>query len=147
MAYFVLWNGPQSIIDIYSSMNKYKTMSVVNIKSNHGTVGKRCEYSHIKYWLQNKNNVYVGRMMRIRISAKDSDDGSKTFIIPESKYHNPYIVGKDGTKDEVLQKFRKYFIDSGLVDTAKVELVGKTLGCWCHPEPCHAQIIMDLITR
>ncbi len=25
------------------------------------------------------------------------------------------------------------------------KLVGKNLGCWCHPEPCHGNVIMELL--
>lgn len=24
---------------------------------------------------------------------------------------------------------------------------GKNLGCWCHPEPCHEDILLELIEK
>ena len=26
-----------------------------------------------------------------------------------------------------------------------IELEGKVLGCWCHPEPCHGDILVKLL--
>ena len=131
-------------LSIWIVTNFFPTTNVVNIKANHGQIGKNGKYTHIKYWLMdNSRNVYIGRSLKVGISKKDSDQ--KFFVIPESKYHNPFIIGKDGDRREVLSKFRIYFIKSGLLECAKTELRGKNLGCWCSPEPCHGHIIKELI--
>lgn len=65
-----------------------------------------------------------------------------------SVYGNPYLIGRDGTRDEVCDKYALYF-EKRLQDPqfrAKVlALRGKTLGCWCKPLRCHVDIIKKYI--
>lgn len=63
------------------------------------------------------------------------------YIGRPSKWGNPYEIGKDGTRTEVIEKYREYCRRENLpVD----ELRGKTLGCWCAPHPCHGDVLMEL---
>ena len=63
-----------------------------------------------------------------------------------SIFGNPYIIGKDGTREEVIEKFRIYFQER-LKDpefAAAVErLRGKVLACWCVPAACHGRVIIE----
>ena len=34
-----------------------------------------------------------------------------------------------------------------LLKQSLLELDGKTLGCWCHPDPCHGDILIELIHK
>lgn len=60
-------------------------------------------------------------------------------------YGNPFIIGPDGTREEVLQKFEKYFLDKVQGDpefrALILKLKGKHLFCCCKPLPCHGDII------
>jgi len=61
-------------------------------------------------------------------------------------FGNPYRLYKDGTRDEILEKFRKYFHHRLSNDPAfhqKVhDLKGLRLGCFCRDiHRCHATII------
>lgn len=65
----------------------------------------------------------------------------------ESPFHNPFHVGKDGTRAEVMLKFANYFYSpAGRALRLKALVLipdGSVLGCWCrtkHPE-CHGDII------
>lgn len=55
-----------------------------------------------------------------------------------TKWGNPYIIGRDGTREQVIQKF-KLFV---LPDLDVRELKGKSLVCFCTPQACHAQLIL-----
>jgi hypothetical protein len=73
------------------------------------------------------------------------DKGEKhdTYIGRGSKWGNPYVIGIDGDRDEVIQKF-KYDFDGGFLKFSKEEvhdLKGKSLGCHCHPAACHGDVI------
>lgn len=71
--------------------------------------------------------VYVGRAMpRYHLS---------------SKWGNPYKIGQDGNRDEVITKYR-FYINSLCRDMS--ELKGKDLVCWCAPLPCHADVLLEL---
>ncbi len=65
------------------------------------------------------------------------------YIGRPSKWGNPYVIGKDGTRNEVIAKYKLHLLMSGLVNEVK-ELKGKDLVCWCAPEPCHGDILLEL---
>jgi hypothetical protein len=75
-------------------------------------------------------DVYVGR-------------GKRGTGLKKSKWHNPYVVGKDGTRDEVREKYERYLKASPLMAELP-EIKGKILACHCAPNPCHADILLRL---
>lgn len=62
-------------------------------------------------------------------------------------FGNPYVIGSDGDRTEVIRKFRIYFHERlGMDPTfrAAVEaLRGKILGCFCKPLDCHCDVIIE----
>lgn len=56
-----------------------------------------------------------------------------------SRYGNMFHIGFHGTRDEVCDKYEKYFNENILTDykfRASIHsLKGKTLGCWCRCIP------------
>ena len=64
------------------------------------------------------------------------------YIGRPSKWGNPFTIGKDGTRDEVIAKYRVHLHESGLIADIE-ELRGKTLGCWCAPKPCHGDVLAE----
>lgn len=63
----------------------------------------------------------------------------------ESPFHNPFHVGKDGTRREVLEKFAVYWYAPSQVAFRRTALImiqdDDIIGCWCHPLSCHGDII------
>jgi len=101
---------------------------VINIKKEHL---KKKGYDNLEHWLENENHIYIGRNM--------------SFYVPgavKSKWANPYSVKKYG-RDECLKLYKKYVKDNLMDDLS--ELKGKVLGCWCSPEPCHGNVLINLI--
>lgn len=73
--------------------------------------------AHIK---KDKYDIYVGR---------------------PSKWGNPFTIGKDGTRKEVIEKYENWLLNQpNLIKDIK-ELKGKILACWCSPKDCHANIL------
>lgn len=71
--------------------------------------------------------------------------GEAVYVGRPSKYGNPFVIGKDGTREEVLEKYRKYiYSNQQLLDEIQSELVGKDLVCFCAPLPCHANILLRI---
>ncbi len=67
------------------------------------------------------------------------------YIGRPSKWGNPFVVGKDGARDEVIELYKEWLkTQPKLIAAAKVELRGKTLGCWCSPKPCHGDVLMQI---
>ena len=65
------------------------------------------------------------------------------YIGRPSKWGNPFKIGRDGTREQVIEKYRKYILSSKLINDIH-ELKGKTLGCWCHPKACHGDVLAEL---
>lgn len=65
-----------------------------------------------------------------------------------SKYGNPYMIGIDGTREEVIEKYEKWLrTQPDLIEDMKNNLKGKVLGCWCKPKPCHCDVIIKIINE
>ena len=64
------------------------------------------------------------------------------YIGRGSKWGNPFKIGPDGDRMEVIAKYREHLRrNQHLIRAAKAELVGKRLGCYCAPHPCHGDIL------
>lgn len=57
---------------------------------------------------------------------------------------NPFRLGADGTRDEVVAKYREYLLGRPDLLALLPALRGQRLGCWCLPERCHAEVIAEL---
>lgn len=62
-----------------------------------------------------------------------------------TKWGNPYLIGQDGTREEVIEKYHQWIVTQTTLMDSLHELKGKRLGCWCHPKPCHGWVLVDLI--
>jgi hypothetical protein len=69
----------------------------------------------------------------------------EVYIGRGSIWGNPYIIGKDGDRDEVIEKFREYITKRPDLLKSLKTLKGKTLGCFCSPKKCHGDVLVDLI--
>ena len=90
-----------------------------------------------------RTNVYVGRAFA---------------GLQASPLQNPYTIGRDGDRREVVRKYET-FIQALLQDShfnaqqgelwdisAAIETSGDiTLWCWCVPEECHAEVIQRIV--
>ncbi len=58
---------------------------------------------------------------------------------------NPWRVGRDGTREEVIARYRADLwrrIRAGEVALEELAaLDGCWLACWCDPEPCHGHVL------
>lgn len=81
-------------------------------------------------------------MTRIVHCKKEPYD---VYIGRPSKWGNPYIIGPDGTREEVIQKYEEHVRSSKILMRALPSLEGKVLGCWCPPRPCHGEVLIKLL--
>lgn len=71
--------------------------------------------------------------------------GRKSKFANSSKFHNPFSIGKDGNREQVIEKYEKYLMENPtLIELAKIELEGKDLVCFCAPQACHGEILLKL---
>lgn len=112
-------------------------MSVVNVKIIH----LRPQYNNLKEWMENPDHVYIGRKGIVFID-------NKRFPEKDSLWCNPFKIGKDGSREEILDMYREYIeekIEKECLGDELRSLKGKVLGCWCSPQPCHGDILVELI--
>ena len=85
-----------------------------------------------------------------KVSNKDLGDSYDIYIGRGTLWGNPYQMGKEGTRDEVIAKFaydfdKRYLKLPEKFDENIEKLRGKTLGCHCKPAACHGDVIANLL--
>jgi hypothetical protein len=66
------------------------------------------------------------------------------YIGRPSKWGNPFVIGRDGTREDVIAKYEAWLLEQPELLAALPELAGKTLGCWCAPRACHGDVLARL---
>jgi len=90
--------------------------SVVNFKS-----GERCD-------------VYIGGPMpRYRLKRS----------IWANPYNKAYRKGEI-TREQSIAMYRQYVLSKPELVQKLPELRGKALACWCAPDPCHGDVLLEL---
>lgn len=123
--------------DIDEILNSLKKTSVVNVKVKF----IRPNYENLKDWSSDQKNIYIGRKGIVFVEGE-------RFPKKDSIWANPFKEGRDGTLDEILEKYEIYIRDKIKKENLKNELLklkGKNLGCWCKPNKCHGDILLKLI--
>lgn len=69
------------------------------------------------------------------------------YIGRPSKWGNPFEIGKHGTREEVIEKYRRYLESRPSLLAALPDLRGKVLACWCAPLPCHGDVLLELANK
>ena len=74
-------------------------------------------------------DVYIGR-------------ANPRLNLPESPFYNPFHIGKDGSRDDVCDKYEERLREHpDLIKRVRKELKGKVLGCYCAPLRCHGDLL------
>lgn len=74
-----------------------------------------------------------------------SHDECDIRIDRATKWGNPFLIGKDGTRKEVIEKYKVWIQTQPHLIEALDELRGKKLGCWCVPKQCHGHVLLELL--
>lgn len=77
-------------------------------------------------------------------------EGDYRWVDRRSVFGNPFVIGVDGGRDEVCDKFEEWIKkpeQRALVERAKRELRGFNLLCWCWPARCHAETWMRIVNE
>ncbi len=60
------------------------------------------------------------------------------------KWGNPFVIPRDGTRREVIAKYRAWIMTQPQLIADLPRLKNKVLGCWCSPKPCHGDVLKEL---
>ena len=67
------------------------------------------------------------------------------YIGRGSPYGNPFVIGKDGDREEVIRKYAEWVRKQPeLMEMIKIELAGRDLKCFCAPNACHGDILLKI---
>lgn len=69
------------------------------------------------------------------------------YIGRGSIWGNPFIIGKDGDRDEVIKKYEDYIKTCPDLLDSLPKLKGKRLGCFCKPKACHGDVLVKLVNN
>lgn len=72
-------------------------------------------------------------------------DKYDVYIGRGSKWGNPFHIGEDGTRAEVIEKYKDYIRRRSDLLDALDELRGHRLGCFCKPKACHGDVLIGLL--
>ncbi len=61
------------------------------------------------------------------------------------RWGNPFRIGPDGTREEVIDKYREWVVTRPKLMAQLSMLKGKRLGCYCHPLQCHGSVLIELV--
>ena len=66
------------------------------------------------------------------------------YIGRGSIWGNPFVIGRDGNRQEVINRYRNYILkNKDLMDKIPT-LKDKVLGCWCKPKACHGDVLKEI---
>lgn len=71
------------------------------------------------------------------------------YIGRPGEWGNPFVIGKDGSRADVIQKYREAVEkDPEKIQKIRNELAGKVLGCWCKPHnACHGDVLAEIADK
>lgn len=81
----------------------------------------------------------MGSVVNLR---KDKYD---VYIGRGSKWGNMFVMGRDGNRDEVIDKYERKIRKDEYLMSCLGELEDKVLGCYCKPLRCHGDILIKLL--
>lgn len=106
-------------------------------------IGTIEDYQEIKFedWKKNPSSVEIKESRVVNIKCESFD----VFIGRPSKWGNPFKIGIDGSRGEVVEKYEEWIRSKPELLKALPELKGKRLGCYCKPLPCHGDVLLKLL--
>jgi len=105
-------------------------------------------FAHIINELKQKG--IVSRVINTNITHVvnvDKNESYDIYIGRGSDWGNPYAIGIDGDRDEVIRKYQ-YDFERGFLKSNKEQLLklrGKKLGCHCKPAACHGDVLANYL--
>ena len=82
----------------------------------------------------------------VKVVHKKDNCSNAVYIGRPSKFGNPFSIGIDGNRTQVIQQYKEYFYaNEELQKAAIAELTGHDLECWCAPLACHGDVIKEFL--
>lgn len=92
-------------------------------------------------WVRHNPKVLNKRTDQLIIDKKKEDC---VYIGRGSKWGNPFKIGEHGTREQVVTRYMQYLAERPNLLEAIPELENKFLVCFCAPQECHGDVLIDL---
>jgi transposase len=98
----------------------------------------------IRQRLQSGQTVVVNLRAGVHTNLIEWAEATDKYVRVDrrTEWGNPFEIPDDGDRQAVIAKYARHYLPHK--DTLRDRipgLRGKALGCWCAPEPCHADIL------
>ncbi len=91
---------------------------------------------------------YYRKVVAMKVLRKGSEHANSVYIGRGSAWGNPFRIGVDGDRAEVIRKFREYAEAVILENPDWLEpLVSKDMVCYCAPLACHGDVLYEMVNR
>lgn len=93
------------------------------------------------------DDVIMPTVQNAKLIGQKENRPNSVYVGRPSKWGNPYHIGSDGNRHDVIELYRIMLMRSPELLQDLHELKGKDLICWCAPFPCHADILLELANK
>lgn len=81
----------------------------------------------------------------VNVRSEEAD----VMIDRSSRWGNPYRIGRDGDRAEVIRKYKQHLWEQmkagEVTEQDLLALKDYRLGCWCKPAACHGDVLIAAI--
>jgi hypothetical protein len=84
-------------------------------------------------WVTDPSHIYIGRNMNFYVKGALG-----------SPWQNPFPLKKYSVKQS-LAMYEDHVRNGPLFDRLSDLAGARELGCWCHPAPCHGEVLVKLL--
>jgi hypothetical protein len=87
----------------------------------------------------------------MKVKNINHDDGNTgEYIGRGSRWGNPFRIGIDGNREEVIAKYKTWITERfetqpGMKEFILEPLRGKDLVCFCAPLACHGDVLLEML--
>ena len=89
--------------------------------------------------------VHVRKVPFVQFTSNFVYIGRDYLEFKDEGWGNPFHIGVDGNRKEVLRKYREWVKGQPHLIARLPELKDKILGCWCKPYSCHGDVLVELL--
>jgi len=84
------------------------------------------------------------------LNKHDAGASAGVYIGRGSIWGNPFMIGRDGNREEVIAKYKAWIVERfefqpGMREFILEPLRGKDLVCFCAPQACHGDVLLEMI--
>lgn len=109
--------------------------------------------------LGDDTNALLGVSARPIIIVNKHHGKSGEYIGRGSPLGNPFVIGKDGSREQVIAKYRVWLNEQIMgknpvvldelnrLGNKAIDEKGLALQCFCYPKPCHGEIIKEKLVK